>query len=174
MERRTAVSRLAVALAGASLAHVSGLEALAPPSAPSGVSLDEVAAYALQQSGVGTVKCPACTEGYRWDNYSVTPAGVCVRCSALTVPAPSAHPESDPFWILSPDEISRADREIARLTTEAKRLEASLDYNIYAEWTDEEEARDTRIDRIARELFLLLSLREASRQFSASRSSLLA
>ena len=165
MQRRTAVGRLAAAAAGLSLGTVPDLEAVLP--------LDEnsftVTRTNLAESS-GLVTCPVCQE--MADALSLTPAGPCLGCADQN-PALRAEPYSDTFWVLSPGQIRRLEREIERLAAEARRVDerfARLEQRQMAE-SGEGPALELERNRwlgLQRELHLLQALRAASRQFSGA------
>ena len=98
MHRRSAVTQLAATLTGLSLGRVPSLDAAAPlssePFAVTGANLAESS---------GMVTCPVCHQ--MWDSLELTPAGPCLRCADRD-PTLRAEPRSDPFWTLSPQEVS--------------------------------------------------------------------
>jgi hypothetical protein len=112
----------------------------------------------------GCCDCPGC--GQTMDYLSgVTPCGLCPGCAASIHRSPPATPYSDPFWLLTPEEIERAATELQRLHTAAMRLECALPKG---DWGHEEAPIMDAIRNINRETMLLALLREASRQFRAS------
>jgi hypothetical protein len=162
MQRRTLVGRLAAAAAGLSLGTVPPLEAMLP--------LDEdsfrVTSTNLAESS-GMVTCPVCQEMY--DALSLTPAGPCLSCADQN-PALRAEPYSDTFWVLSPGQIRRLEREIERLAAEAQRVDerfARLQQQQTAEGGEGPamDAERNRWHALQRELHLLQMLRAAFRQF---------
>jgi len=58
------------------------------------------------------------------DSLGLTPAGVCLRCADRN--PLRTEPHSNPFWILSPGEVRRVEREINRLAAELQRMSESL------------------------------------------------
>jgi hypothetical protein len=115
----------------------------------------------------GVVTCPVCQE--MADALSLTPAGPCLSCADQN-PALRAEPYSDPFWVLSPRQVRRLEREIERLATEAQRVDerfARLQQQQTAEGGEGPamEAERNRWHGLQRELHLLQALRAASRQF---------
>ena len=164
MQRRTAVGRLAAAAAGLSLGTVPRLETVLP--------LDEdsftVTGTNLAASS-GVVTCPVCQE--MADALDLTPAGPCLSCADRN-PALRAEPYSDTFWVLSPSQVRRLEREIERLAAEAHRVDerfARLQQRQMAEGGEEYiramEGERNRWLGLQRELHLLQMLRAASRQF---------
>jgi hypothetical protein len=162
MQRRTAVGRLAAAAAGLSLGTVPRLEAVLP--------LDEdsftVTGTNLAASS-GVVTCPVCQE--MADALDLTPAGPCLSCADRN-PALRAEPYSDTFWVLSPRQIRRLEREIERLAAEAQRADERFARRQQQQMTDggqgpAMEAERNRWHALQRELHLLQMLRAASRQF---------
>jgi len=162
MQRRTAVGRLAAAAAGLSLGTVPRLEAVLP--------LDEdsftVTGTNLAASS-GVVTCPVCQE--MADALDLTPAGPCLSCADQN-PALRTEPYSDTFWVLSPREIRRLEREITRLAAEAQRVDEGFSRLQQQQMTDggegpAMEAERNRWHGLQRELHLLQMLRAASRQF---------
>jgi hypothetical protein len=166
MQRRSAVNRMAAALAGLSLGKVPNLagEVVLPDE---GFSVTR--ANLAESSGL--VTCATCQE--MEDSLDLTPAGLCLRC-ADRHPAVRAEPHSNPFWILSPREIRRVEAEIRRLAAELEgmnqrfieleRRPIAEGGNVYhraleAEWD--------RWHALQRELHLLHLLRATSRQFGA-------
>ena len=164
MQRRSALGRLAAAAAGLSLGTVPGLEAALPLERNS----FSVSGTNLAESS-GVVTCPVCQE--MADALDLTPAGPCLSCADQN-PALRAEPYSDTFWVLSPREIQRLEREIERLAAEARRVDenfARLQQQQTAEGGDgyvaAMESERTRWHALQRELHLLQMLRAASRQF---------
>ncbi len=126
----------------------------------------EIASWEPQSAG--NMECPACRTGHaEWDALDLTPAGICVRCSASSERPVAATPQSDPFWTLTPEEIARLDGELYRLHTAAVRLEKAIDWSSPYEFNETEQATEDKLDQINREIHLLLLLRESSRQFRA-------
>src|SRR3954453_3557327 len=162
MPRRPAVGRLAAAAAGLSLSSVPSLEAALPLEQDSfSVTRANLAASS------GTVTCPVCQE--MADALDLTPAGPCLRCADQN-PALRAEPYSDTFWVLSPREVRRLEREIERLAAEVRRVDdrfARLQQQQMAEGgqVPAMEAERNRWHGLQRELHLLQMLRAASRQF---------
>ena len=164
MQRRSALGRLAAAAAGLSLGTVPGLEAALPLERKSfSVSGTNLAASS------GVVTCPVCQE--MADALDLTPAGPCLSCADQN-PALGAEPYSDTFWVLSPREIQRLEREIERLAAEARRVDQNFT-RLRQPQTPEGgygydramESERTRWHALQRELHLLQMLRAASRQF---------
>ena len=164
MHRRSAVGRLAAALAGLSLVEVPDLDASAPlPGEPFSVTRGN-----LPESS-GTLTCPICHE--TWDSLDLTPAGPCLRCADEN-PALGVEPHSDRFWILSPKEVRRLEPEIQRLAARLERMNdrfAELQQRQIAEGSEvydrAMEAGGDEWHALQRELHLLHLLRAASRQF---------
>ncbi len=164
MQRRSAVGRLAAAAAGLSLGTVPSLEAALPLEENSfSVTSTNLAASS------GVVTCPVCQE--MADALDLTPAGPCLGCADQN-PALRAEPYSDTFWVLSPREVRRLEREIERLAAEAGRVDekfARLQQQQMAEGGDgydrAMESERNRWHALQRELHLLQMLRAASRQF---------
>jgi hypothetical protein len=105
------------------------------------------------------------------DALDLTPAGPCLRCADRN-PALKAEPYSDTFWVLSPGEVRRLEREIERLAAELGRMNqkfAELQQQQIAEGGDgydrAMESDRNRWHALQRELHLLQVLRAASRQF---------
>ena len=105
------------------------------------------------------------------DALSLTPAGPCLSCADQN-PALRAEPYSDTFWVLSPRQIRRLEREIERLAAEARRVDerfARLQQQQVAEggngYDRALESERNRWLALQRELHLLQTLRAASRQF---------
>ncbi len=162
MQRRTVVGRLAAAAAGLSLGTVPRLEAMLP--------LDDdsftVTRSSLAESS-GMVTCPVCQE--MADALSLTPAGPCLSCADQN-PALRAEAYSDTFWVLSPRQVRRLEREIERLAAEAQRADERFARLQQQQMTDggqgpAMEAERDRWHGLQRELHLLPMLRAASRQF---------
>ncbi len=165
MQRRSAVGRLAAAAAGLSLGTVPSLEA----ALPLGDASFSVTRTNLAESS-GVVTCPVCQE--MADALDLTPAGPCLRCADRN-PALRAEQYSDTFWVLSPGELRRLEREIERLAAELGRMNqkfAWLRQQQIAEGGDGYdrvmEAERNRWHALQRELHLLQMLRAASRQFA--------
>src|SRR4051794_14967774 len=118
MQRRSAVGRLAAAAAGLSLGSVPSLDAALPLEQDS----FSVTSANLPASS-GMVTCPVCQE--MADALDLTPAGPCLRCADRN-PALRAEAYSDRFWVLSPREVRRLEREIERLAAEARRVDAKF------------------------------------------------
>jgi len=164
MQRRTAVGRLAAAAAGLSLGTVPRLEAALPLEQNSfTVTSTNLAASS------GVVTCPVCQE--MADALDLTPAGPCLGCADQS-PTLRAEPYSDTFWVLSPRQIRRLEREIERLAAELGRMNetfARLQRQQIAEGGDgydqAMELERNRWQALQRELHLLQMLRAASRQF---------
>ena len=129
--------------------------------------------FAVSQANLaestGTVTCPICQE--MADSLQLTPAGPCLSCADRS-PGMTARPHSDPFWILSPEKVTRLEHEIQRLVAELDRMNsrfAELRQRHAEEGNGRyrralEEERD-RWHALQRELHLLHLLRAASRQF---------
>ena len=164
MQRRTAVGRLAAAAAGLSLGTVPSLEAALPLEENSfTVTSTNLAASS------GVVTCPVCQE--MADALDLTPAGPCLGCADQN-PALRAEPYADAFWVLSPRQVRRLEREIERLAAELGRMNetfARLQRQQIAEGGDAYdqamESEGNRWQALQRELHLLQMLRAASRQF---------
>ncbi len=163
MHRRSAVSRLAATIAGLSLGEVPSLEAAAlPASEPFTVNDANLA------ESSGTVTCPLC---HRMGNaLDLTLAGFCLRCADRD-PTLRAEPRSDPFWALSPDEVTRVEPEIQRLAAALDRMNrrlVQLQQRQIAEGGDvydrAMEAGRDEWHALQRELHLMQLLRAASRQ----------
>jgi hypothetical protein len=164
MQRRSAVGRLAAAAAGLSLGTVPYLEA-APPLEEDSFSVSR----ANLAASSGMVTCPVCQE--MADSLDLTPAGPCLRCADRN-PALRAEPYSDRFWVLSPREVRRLEREIERMAAQVRRVDerlARLQQQQMAEGGDgyvpAMELERKRWHALERELHLLQMLRAASRQF---------
>ncbi|MFL5449448.1 MAG: hypothetical protein ACJ8AX_12930 [Gemmatimonadales bacterium] len=162
MQRRSAVGRLAAAAAGLSLGTVPSLE----PALPLEENSFSVTGTNLARSS-GVVTCPVCQE--MADALDLTPAGPCLSCADQN-PALKAEPYTDTFWVLSPRQVRRLEREIERLATEAQRVDerfARLQQQQMAEGGQGPamEAERNRWHGLQRELHLLQMLRAASRQF---------
>jgi hypothetical protein len=164
MHRRSALSRMAATLTGLSVVELPSLDAMAPLSdEPFSVTRANLA------ESSGTVTCSFCHE--MWDSLDLTPAGLCLRCADRR-PATRAEPHSDPFWILSSQEVRRLESEIQRLAAEVDRINdrlVELEQRQRAEGSDgydrAVEAQRDRWHALQRELHLLHLLRAASRQF---------
>ena len=164
MQRRTAVGRLAAAAAGLSLGTVPRLDDALPLEEDSfTVTSTNLAASS------GVVTCPVCQE--MADALDLTPAGPCLGCADQS-PTLRAEPYSDTFWVLSPRQIRRLEREIERLAAEARRVDerfARLQQQQVAEggngYDRALESERNRWLALQRELHLLQTLRAASRQF---------
>jgi hypothetical protein len=113
----------------------------------------------------GGADCPAC--GGRFDFLELTPSGLCPVCVGKANPPPSLTPRSDPFWLLTREEIGRAEVEIRRLAAEAKRLDKSSEAMAreHGDGSDECEAETEKYFTVERERLLLHMLHAASRQF---------
>jgi hypothetical protein len=162
MQRRTMVGRLAAAAAGLSLGTPPRLEALLPLEEDS----FRVTSTNLAASS-GVVTCPVCQEMN--DALSLTPAGSCLHCADQNR-ALRAEPYSDTFWVLSPRQVRRLEREIERLAAEAHRVDqrfARLQQRQMTEGGEGPamEAERNRWHGLQRELHLLQLLRAASLQF---------
>jgi hypothetical protein len=155
---------LAAAAAGLSLGTVPRLEAALP--------LDE-GSFSVTRANLaassGRVTCPVCQE--MADALDLTPAGPCLSCADQN-PALRAEPYSDTFWVLSPRQVRRLEREIERLAAEAGRVDekfARLQQQQMAEggegYDRAMESERNRWHGLQRELHLLQALRAASRQF---------
>jgi hypothetical protein len=163
MQRRTAVGRLAAAAAGLSLGTVPSLEAAPLEEHPFTVTSTNLA------TSSGVVTCPVCQE--MADALDLTPGGPCLRCADQN-PALRAEPYSDTFWVLSPRQVRRLEREIERLAAEARRVDerfARLQQQQMAAggqgYDRAMESERNRWHGLQRELHLLQMLRVASRQF---------
>jgi hypothetical protein len=163
MDRRSAVSRLAVTLAGVSIGEVPNLEPAAPPA---GEPFAVTRANLAQSSG--TVTCPVCHE--MWDSLELTPAGPCLRCADRD-PKLRAELGSDSFWTLSPQEVRRLEPEIERLASRLRRMDDRLlelrQQQIGEGGDGYDRAMEAGRDewhRLQRELHLLQLLRAASKQ----------
>lgn len=164
MQRRSAVGRLAATMAGLSLGKVPNLDAAAPlPGEPFAVTRANLA------ESTGTVTCPICHE--MWDSLDLTPAGPCLICADEN-PTLTVEPQSDPFWILSPQEVQRLEPEIQRLAAQLDRMNdrfVELERQQIAAGSDvydrAMEAGRDQWHALQRELHLLQLLRAASRQF---------
>ena len=115
----------------------------------------------------GTTNCPQC--GARLDYLVFTPSGLCPICAGRADPIPNVTLYSDPFWLLTPQEIERAETEIIRLAAEAKRLDESSEAlaREFGDGSDEYEVEAERYYAVERERLLLHMLHAASRQFKA-------
>jgi len=81
-----------------------------------------------------------------------------------------AEPYSDTFWVLSPGQIRRLEREITRLAAEAERVDQRFSRLQQQQMTEDSEGPAMEAERnrwhgLQRELHLLEMLRAASRQF---------
>jgi hypothetical protein len=155
---------LAAAAAGLSLGTVPSLEAALPLEENSFT----VTSTNLGASS-GVVTCPVCQE--MADALDLTPAGPCLGCADLN-PSLRTEPYSDTFWVLSPRQARRLEREIERLAAEAGRVDEKfvrLQHQQMAEggkgYDRAMESERNRWHGLQRELHLLQVLREASRQF---------
>lgn len=119
----------------------------------------EIAKWVPHSSGVA--ECPEC--GQMWDHLAgFTPSGVCVQCAAMIDPPDTARPHSNPFWLLTPEEIDRAaGRAAPPYTLRPERLERTLPAG---DWWEAERPVLDAITKIQREAMLLAMLRGASRQ----------
>jgi hypothetical protein len=163
MDRRSAVSRLAVTLAGVSLGEMPKLDAAAPPA---GEPFAVTRANLAQSSGM--VTCPVCQE--MWDSLELTPAGPCLRCADRD-PRLRAEPASDPFWTLSGEEVRRLEPEIERLASRLRQMNDRLMELRQRQIAEGGNGYDRAIEagrdewhRLQRELHLIQLLRAASRQ----------
>ena len=91
----------------------------------------------------------------------LTPIGVCLSCS-LVADSPSVIPFSDPFWILSAEELARLEAQMWRLREEVERLERGLEKVAGSKL---EEPLIDRISVLDREAHLLHMVHAASRQY---------
>ena len=164
MQRPSAVGRLAATAAGLSLGIVPSLEA----ALPLGEACFSVTPTNLAQSS-GMVTCPVCQETA--DALDLTPAGPCLSCADRNT-ALRGEPYSDPFWVLSPNQLRQLEREIERLAAELGRMNqkfAQLQQQQIAEGGDGYdrgmESDTKRWHALQRELHLLQMLRAGSRQF---------
>jgi hypothetical protein len=171
MQRRTAVGRMATALAGLSLGEVPDLEASA---ALPGEAFSVTAGNLPESSGI--VTCAQCHE--MADSLGLTPAGLCLRCADRD-PAVRVEPYSDRFWILSPQEVRRLESEIQRLAAELDRMNQRLTDLKGRQLAEGSDVYDRAIEAerkpwhaLQRELHLLHLLRAASRQFASPHGSL--
>ena len=108
----------------------------------------------------GNARCRSCSQ--RSDELTVVD-GLCVRCLAGTEPVPAMVPLSEPFWLLTPDEILRAEPELQRLDAKAKALDQYHDS--FPELAPERVTILEAMDAVRREALLLHMLRNASRQY---------
>jgi hypothetical protein len=106
------------------------------------------------------------------DALDLTPAGLCLSCADQS-PGLRAEPYSDRFWILSPGEVRRLEREIDRLAAELNHMNARLALLQQRQMTEGGdgydrvmEAERDRWHALQRELHLLHLLRAASRQYA--------
>ena len=165
MQRRSALSRLAAAVAGLSLSRVPDIQAAPPlPSEPFSVSSANLA----QSSG--TVTCPGCHT--MWDSLHLTPAGLCLSCADAT-PTIRTEPHSEQFWALSPEEVRRLEGEIRRLAGKLERIDRRLGELKEDRMAKGSAVYDAAVEEqwkewhaLQRELHLLHLLRAASRQFT--------
>jgi hypothetical protein len=162
MHRRTAVGHLAATVAGLSLGEVPELEPQASfPAEPFSVT------PANLPESPGLASCAVCQETA--DSLDLTPAGLCLLCADRN-PSVRASPHSDPFWILSPQEVSRLEPEIQRLSSELDqindRLQLQRQIGDDGRYHRAVEAVRDRWHARQRELHLLQLLRAASRQFA--------
>jgi hypothetical protein len=164
MHRRSAISQLAAGLAGLSLGEMPSLNvATLLPGEPFSVTRENLA------ESSGTVTCAICQE--MADALELTPAGPCLRCADRN-PAIKVEPHSNPFWILSPQEIRRLEREIQRLAARLDRTNARFLKLGQQQIAEGSEVYDRAVEAgrdewhaLQRELHLLHLLRAASRQF---------
>jgi hypothetical protein len=167
MHRRSAVSRMAGALAALSVGQVPQLDAALLPGDPA----FSVTPENLARSS-GLLTCPDCNE--LADSLELTPAGLCLRCADRN-PAVKARSFSEPFWALSPRQIRRLERAIQLLSAQRNRMNAGLLklQRVQVEqggnaFDSAMEAARPQLLALERELHLLQLLRAASRQFSGS------
>jgi hypothetical protein len=167
MHRRSAVGRMAGALAAISIGQVPQLDAAVSPGDPSFTVTPENLARSA-----GLVTCAGC--GETADSLELTPAGLCIRCADRN-PAVKVSPCSEPFWTLTPQQIRRVERQIQLLSTQRDRMNAGLLKLKQAQGKQDGSAFDSAMEAarpqllaLERELHLLQLLRAASRQFSGS------
>jgi len=150
MHRRSAVGRMAGALAALSVGQVPSLEAEVSANVKFSVTPEKL------PRSPGLVTCRRCQE--MADSLELTPAGLCLVCADRS-PEVRLEPHSDRFWTLSPRDQRRLEREIERLSATLQRMNTEL-----AEETALEAGRDRWL-ALQRELHLLHLLRAASLQF---------
>lgn len=108
----------------------------------------------------GRTDCPRCGRSVDYLT-GITLAGICVRCAAKD-PSLTVTLRSDPFWLLTPEEMDRVAVKLRSLHAEYERLESSLPEGDWDAGGVEGPTLD-EMTAIDREVMLLQMLRVVSR-----------
>jgi hypothetical protein len=117
----------------------------------------KIAEWIPQSSGYS--RCDQCTHMYE-DLGGITLCGLCVACALQADPSSTVTLRSDPFWLLSPEEMDRAAVELQHLHAEYEQLEGTLPDG---DWGEAERPTMDELKAIEREAMLLQLLRVVSR-----------
>jgi hypothetical protein len=109
-----------------------------------------------------SVECPECEK--KSPSLTFTPAGICLSCANDADPSPTVRAHSDPFWLLTPEEVERVEGELQRLDTKADQLYSCL--NAAPKGSNRERILLADMCAVEREALLLHQLRAASRQLA--------
>ncbi len=121
------------------------------------------AAWVPQSSG--SCYCPGCGNLCE-DLGQITLAGLCVGCAAKADPSPTAHLRTtDPFWLLTPEEIDQAGVQLQYLHRKHRQLERTLPER---DWLEAELPVLDEMKAIEREATVLQMLVQMSRQFGGT------
>lgn len=123
----------------------------------------EIASWVPNSSG--RTDCPQCGSSVDYLT-GITLCGLCVRCAAAADPSPTVSLRTDPFWLLTPEEMDRAAVQLRALRVEYEQIEQGLPDS---DWGEAERPTMDKLTAIDREAMLLQMLRVWSRQFGGVR-----